>query len=69
MASLNPFKKIAARIVSNASVTAIWLFIHIGVNGFCLKCAAASAADSVIVMTKSVVAKPSRIRAEVLPVH
>src|ERR1041385_8665110 len=61
MASLKPLRNIPPRRPSRTRVTAILLFIHTGVNGFCAKWAAASAAESVMVMTKSVVATPSRI--------
>src|ERR1700733_6749061 len=69
IASLKPLRKIAPRMASITMVAPIWVLIALGTNGFWLKWAAASAADSVMVMMKSVVAKPSKIRTNVLPLH
>ena len=67
MASPKPFRKMAPSTISSAIVTRIGCCIHSGASGFSIRCAAASAADSVMVMTKLVAAKPSRHSTTTLP--
>jgi hypothetical protein len=69
MASLNPLRKIVHSPASSTSVSATGWSNAFGTNGFPVICAVASAADSVIVMMKSVAANPSRIRTNALPFH
>ena len=69
MASLKPFRKIALSPASSASVMTTGWSKRAGTNGFPMMCAVASAAERVIVMTKSVAANPSRHRTNALPFH
>ena len=68
MASRKPLQEDRAeRATSSASVTSTGWSIQCGTSGFSMMCAVASAAESVIVMTKSVAAKPSRHSTSALP--
>ena len=69
IASLNPFRKMAQSRTSSTSVNRTgWLKLF-GTNGLPMMWAVASAADRVMVMTKSVAAKPSRQSTNALPFH
>ncbi len=67
MASWKPRRKMAPSTVSSPIVTSIGWSIQAGVSGFSMRCALASAADRVMVITKSVAAKPRRHRTTSLP--
>ena len=70
IASLNPRRNTAASSATSTSVigtSAPWN--HAGANGFSTACAVASAADRVIVIMKSVAAKPSSTSTKSLPPH
>ncbi len=67
IASRNPLRKIAPSSATSTSVRASWWCIQGGTNGFSTTCCVASAAESVMVMTKSVAANPSRHRTNALP--
>ena len=70
MASENPRRKTAASSASNPRVISmVWFDQASGMNGFSTRCAVASAADSVMVIRKSVAAKPSSARTSSLPSH
>jgi hypothetical protein len=63
MASLNPRRNTAASAASSTSVTTNWRPCRkSGAYGFSSRCVDASAADRVIVIMKSVAAKPSSTR-------
>ena len=62
-----PVRKTPPSATSSRQVTTIGWSIHVGTNGFSMMCAVASAAESVIVMTKLVAAKPSRQSTSALP--
>jgi hypothetical protein len=67
-ASLKPARNTAPRTRSNPTVSStLWLLRTSGANGFCTKCAVASADDSVIVMIQEVATKPSRVSTNSLP--
>ena len=69
IASLNPFKKTPESPTSRSIVRTIgWLKLS-GTNGLPMMWAVASAAESVMVMTKSVAANPSRHSTNTLPRH
>ena len=67
MASRKPFRKTPPRIASSTRVTATGWFSHAGISGFSMRWAVASAAERVMVMMKSVSAKPSRTSTKALP--
>lgn len=67
MASLNPFRNTLPSAASSSNVTPNWCLRNAGKNGFSMMGAVASAADNVIVMTKSVAAKPRRHNTKVFP--
>ena len=68
MASLNPLRNTAASSATSTRVMPIcWPRRKSGRNGFSRMCAVASAAESVMVMMKSVAAKPSRTSTNSLP--
>lgn len=70
IASRNPLRKTAARAVTRTRV--IHTFspcIQLGAKGFSTTCAEASAADSVIVIMKSVAANPSSTSTKSFPAH
>ena len=70
MASLKPRRKTAPSIASRNSVTSTFCpCSQPGATGFWIRCAVASAADSVMVIMKSVAAKPSRTRTNSFPPH
>jgi hypothetical protein len=70
MASLNPRRNTAPSAARNTKVTSTaWPSKKSGANGFSSTCADASAADRVIVMRKSVQAKPSITSTNSLPAH
>ncbi len=70
IASRKPLRKTAASSASRTSVMAMcWPRSASGMSGFSTACAAASAADSVMVMTKSVAANPRSTRTNALPAH
>ena len=70
MASLNPIRNTPPSSASSTSVTSTRSPCRkSGTNGFSSRCAVASAADSVIVITKSVAANPSRASTKNLPHH
>ena len=67
IASLNPLRKTAPSADSSISVSQIGWSTQCGANGLWMMCSVASAAESVMVITKSVAANPSRIRTRALP--
>ena len=68
IASAKPLRNTAPSSASSTSVTATsWPCSAVPTNGFSTTCAVASAADSVIVMRKSVAAKPSSTSTNSLP--
>ena len=70
IASLNPFRKTAPSRATSTSVTSTgWPSSACGTKGFSSRWAVASAAERVIVITKSVATKPSRHRTNSLPCH
>jgi len=70
MASVNPRRNTAASSASRARVTnTASPCSSCGAKGFSMMCAVASAAERVIVMRKSVAAKPSRANTNSLPAH
>ena len=70
IASLNPRRNTAASAASSTSVTTNWCPCRkCGAYGFSSRCVDASAADRVIVIRKSVAAKPSSTRTRILPLH
>ena len=70
IASRNPLMKTNPRSASRPSVSASrWLPRYGCRIGFSTACCAASAADRVMVMTKSVAANPKRARTNIFPVH
>ena len=67
-ASLKPARNTAPSTSSNPTVSSTrWSLSTSGANGFCTKCAVASADDSVIVMIQEVATKPSRVSTNSLP--
>ncbi len=70
MASRNPLRKTAPSAPTSTSVIQVFSpCIQPGANGFSTTCAAASAADRVTVIMKSVAAKPSSTRTRIFPDH
>ena len=69
IASRKPFMNTAPSTASSVRVTASGWSMNRGTYGFSMMWAAASAAESVIVITKSVSAKPSRMRTNTFPRH
>ena len=70
MASLKPRRKTTPRPAIKARVIATsWPCRKSGANGFSMACALASAAESVMVIMKSVAAKPRSARTNSLPPH
>ena len=67
MTSLKPRMNTAPRTNNKPSVTRMGWCIQPGTRGFSMRWAVASAADSVIVMTKLVAANPSRTRTTAFP--
>lgn len=68
MASLNPRRKTAESSRSMTTVThRFWWCRKDGANGLETRCSAASAAERVMVMRKSVAAKPRRTSTRSLP--
>ncbi len=67
MASRNPIRKTAPRMASRTRVSPIGWWKRPCTKGFSRMWAVASAADRVMVMMKSVKAKPSRTSTNALP--
>lgn len=70
MASLKPFRKTAPSAAMRRRVIQVFPpCIQCGAKGFSTTCAEASAPDRVIVIRKSVAAKPSSTRTKIFPAH
>ena len=70
IASLNPRRNTTPSRSSSARVSGTGISVNqCGVKGFSAMCAVASAADSVIVIMKSVTANPSSTSTKSLPAH
>ncbi|GAA3029470.1 hypothetical protein GCM10020000_02630 [Streptomyces olivoverticillatus] len=70
IASRKPLRKTAPRAaISTRVIHMLPPCIHCGAKGFSTACAEASAADKVMVIMKSVAAKPSSTRTNSFPAH